>query len=239
MKRILLMVVRHLLLIPVWLPKLLIMAGSDKYTREEKYAFLRVITRSVNRAGRVTIDAHGVENLPKQNGYIMYPNHQGLFDVLAVLEADPTPFAVVMKKEVKDIFFLKQVFQAMGAIPIDREDLRQSMQVILQVAKEVSEGRNFLIFAEGTRSRKGNETNAFKGGSFKSAVRAKAPIVPVALIDSFQPFDVSSIRPVTVHVHFLEPISYEEYCGKKTTEIAEEVRARIDAVIREQTGQKE
>lgn len=235
MKRIALMVIRHLLLIPVWFPKMLIMARSDKYTWKEKYDFLRVITKSVNRAGRVKIDAHGMENLPEQSGYLLYPNHQGLFDVLAVLEADPTPFSVVMKKEVKDIFFLKQVFQMMGAIPIDREDIRQSMQVILQVAKEVESGRNFLIFAEGTRSRKGNETNAFKGGSFKCAMRAKAPIVPVVLVDSYRPFDVNTIRRVTVHVHFLPPMYYDEYKSMKSTEIAEEVRSRIDAVMKQYT----
>ena len=120
-----------------------------------------------------------------------------------------------------------------GAIPIDREDVRQSMQVILQVAKEVSEGRNFIIFAEGTRSRNGNELLPFKGGSFKSAMRAKAPIVPVALIDSYVPFDRNTIRKTTVQVHFLKPICYEEYKNMKSTEIAEEVRSRIEKTIKE------
>ena len=41
----------------------------------------------------------------------------------------------------------------MKAIPLDRNDLRQGLQVIKQVAEEVKEGRNYLIFAEGTRSR--------------------------------------------------------------------------------------
>ena len=107
------------------------------------------------------------------------------------------------------------------------------MQVILQVAKEVSEGRNFIIFAEGTRSRNGNELLPFKGGSFKSAMRAKAPIVPVALIDSYVPFDRNTIRKTTVQVHFLKPICYEEYKNMKSTEIAEEVRSRIEKTIKE------
>ena len=233
MKRIALMVFRLLYLIPYWFPKLVHMSKSDKYTWKEKYDFLRQITVAANRAGRVTIDAHGEENLPEKDGYILYPNHQGMFDALAIMESDPHPFSIVMKKEVKDIFFLKQVFAMVGAIPIDREDVRQSMQVILQVAKEVSEGRNFIIFAEGTRSRNGNELLPFKGGSFKSAMRAKAPIVPVALIDSYVPFDRNTIRKTTVQVHFLKPICYEEYKNMKSTEIAEEVRSRIEKTIKE------
>lgn len=235
MKRIALMVVKLLYIAPFWFAKLLHMSKSDKYTWKEKYDFLRLICVNANRAGRVVIDACGQENLPEKDGYILYPNHQGLFDVLAIMESNPYPFSVVMKKEVKDVFFLKQVFAMLGAIPIDREDIRQSMQVILQVAKEVKDGRNFLIFAEGTRSRNGNELLPFKGGSFKSAVRAKAPIVPVALIDSYKPFDISSIEKTVVQVHYLEPIPYEEYKDLKTTEIAAEVNARIEKVIKEFT----
>ena len=76
-----------------------------------------------------------------------------------------------------------------------------------------------------------NHTLEFKGGTFKSAVKAKCPIVPCALIDSFIPFDEKSIRPVTVHLYYLKPLYYEEYQNKKTTEIAEEVKRRIDEQI--------
>ena len=231
MKRIILMVVRLLYIAPYWFIKLLYMAGSEKYSWKEKYDFLRMITFHANRAGRVTIDTHGIENLPEKDGYIMYPNHQGMFDALAIIEGNPHPFSIVMKKEVKDVFFLKQVFQMVGAIPIDREDICQSMQVILQVAKEVSEGRNFVIFPEGTRSRMGNKVQTFKGGSFKSAMRAKAPIVPATLIDSYVPFDRNTIRKTTVQVHYLKPMYYEEYKDMKSTEIAAEVQHRIEEVI--------
>ena len=73
----------------------------------------------------------------------------------------------------------------------------------------------------------------FKGGSFKSAQKAKCPIVPCALIDSFVPFDQKSIRPVTVKLYYLPPMYYEEYKDMKTTEIAAEVKRRIEAKIAE------
>ncbi len=77
------------------------------------------------------------------------------------------------KKEVGDIPFLKQVFACMKAFIIDREDLKQSMQVIVNVIREVRAGRNYLIFAEGTRSKDGNHPGTFKGGSFKTATKDK------------------------------------------------------------------
>lgn len=232
MKRILIMALRNLHLVPyAWIRLCYRAAHVEKYSEDDMYSFLQWIDLHANRGGNVHIDVHGTENLPEKNGFMFFPNHQGLYDVLAIIEACPRPFSVVAKKEIGNIPFLKQVFACMKAYMIDREDVRQAMQVIINVTKEVKKGRNYLIFAEGTRSKNGNRVGMFKGGSFKSATKAQCPIVPVALVDSFKPFDTNTIRPVTVQVHFLEPLYYEEYKGKKTTEIADEVQKRIQRVI--------
>lgn len=232
MKRILLMVARNIFLVPyAWIRLCYRAAHADKYTEEDLYAFLKWIDLHANRGGNVNIDVHGLENLPKENGFIFFPNHQGLYDVLAIIEACPRPFSVVAKKEIADIPFLKQVFACMKAYMLDREDVRQAMQVIIEVTKQVKKGRNYLIFAEGTRSKKRNQLGTFKGGSFKAASKARCPIVPVALIDSFKPFDTNTIKPVTVQVHFMKPLLYEDYKEMKTTEIAALVEKRIQETI--------
>lgn len=232
MKRILMMVLRNLYIVPYgWIRLCYRAAHVDKYTEEDMYAFLQWVDRRANRGGNVHIDVHGKENIPEKDGFMFFPNHQGLYDVLAIIEACPRPFSVVAKKEIAKIPFLKQVFACVRAYMIDREDVRQAMQVIINVANEVKKGRNYLIFAEGTRSKNGNRVGNFKGGSFKSATKAQCPIVPVALIDSFKPFDTNSTKPVTVQVHFLKPLQYEEYKDMKTTEIAALVQERIQKTI--------
>lgn len=237
MKRIIMMVLRNLLFVPYGWVKLCWYASHvDNYTEEQRYALLKYIDMRANKGGNIIIDAHGVENIPKESGFIFYPNHQGLYDVLAILDACPTPFSVVAKKEVGEIPFLKQVFACMKAFILDREDVRQGLQVILNVVQEVKAGRNYLIFAEGTRSKQGNHPQEFKGGSFKAAMKAKCPIVPVALIDSYKSFDTGSIKPLTVQVHFLPPMNYEEYKGMKSVEIAAEVKNRIECTIKENGG---
>lgn len=194
---------------------------------------MKKIVLGANKGGRVTIISSGQEYLPKKDGFVIYPNHQGLYDVLAFIESIDRPFSVVAKQEVKDIPFLKQVFAIMKAIPLDRQDVKQAMKVIMEVTERVKAGENFLIFAEGTRSRNGNELLNFKGGSFKAAMKAKAPIVPVAIIDSFKPFDRSSIEKVNVQIHYLEPLYYEDYKEMKSTEIAVLVKEKIEAKIKE------
>ena len=237
MKRILLMVFKNIIFVPyAWIKLCWYAAHVDRYTEEERYKLLKYIDRHAIWGGNLSIEAHGTENIPKENGFMLFPNHQGLFDVLAILQACPVPFSVVAKKEVAEVPFLKQVFACMKAFIIDREDIRQSMQVIINVVKEVKAGRNYLIFAEGTRSKQGNKPQEYKGGSFKAATKSKCPIVPVALIDSFKAFDTGSIEKLTVQVHFLPPMYYDEYKDMKTTEIAAEVKRRIEKTIIESTN---
>ena len=232
MKRILIMVLRNIILVPFMWVKLCYHASHvQKYTEEQHYKMLRFITKRANICGNVTIETYGEENIPKQSGFMFFPNHQGMYDVLAIVASCPKPFSVVAKKEVGNVPFLKQVFACMRAFLIDRDDLRQSMQVIMDVTKEVQRGRNYLIFAEGTRSKEGNKVNEFKGGSFKAATKAKCPIIPVALIDAYKPFDTNSTAPVTVQVHFLPAIEYDEYKNMKTPEIAEMVKNQIQDTI--------
>ena len=232
MKRIIMMVLRNLLFVPWgWFMLNRYAKNVDNYTEGERYALLKKIVQRANKGGNITVQSYGVENIPNENGFMFYPNHQGLYDVLAIVDACPTPFSVVAKKELTNVPFLKQVFACMKAFMIDREDVKQSMQVILNVIKEVKQGRNYLIFAEGTRTKDGNHPHEFKGGSFKAATKSKCPIVPVALIDSYKAFDTGSIKKLTVQVHFLEPIYYEEYKDMKTTEIAAEVKKRIEETI--------
>ena len=232
MKRIIMMVLRNILLVPWMWAKLCYHASHvDKYTEEEHYRMLRFITHRANKGGNVTIDAHGLENIPEENGFMFFPNHQGLYDVLALVDVCPKPFSVVAKKEVANVPFLKQVFECMKAYMIDREDVRQSLQVIVNVSNDVKAGKNFLIFPEGTRSKKGNQVQEFKGGSFKAATRAKCPIVPVALVNCFVPFDSKTTEQVDVQVHFLKPLLYDEYKDMKTTEIAAIVKERIQCTI--------
>ena len=231
MGRIVLMVLRLFFRVPYYLFGIWIRGRKKDYDLEDSYAFVKKVTKAANRAGRVKIETYGLDNIPEQNGFIFFPNHQGLFDVLVFLESCPVPFAFVIKKEASKVILLKQVVAALRSIVIDREDIKQSLQVINQMAEEVKQGRNFLVFAEGTRSRQGNQLLPFKGGTFKSAVKAKCPIVPCALIDSYKPFDEKSIAPVTVKLVYLPPVCYEEYAAMKTPEIAELVRGRIQKAI--------
>ena len=233
------MVIRLFIKTPYYFFRIWWCGKSKKISFEEAYQVVKKVTKKANHAGRVTIESYGMENIPQKDGFVFFPNHQGMFDVLVFLDSCPRPFSFIIKKEASNIILLKQVMQALGAYSIDREDVRQSMKIINAVTADVQNGKNFLIFAEGTRSKQGNKLLGFKGGSFKSATKAKCPIVPCALIDSFRPFDENTIQPVTVKVIYMKPMEYEEYKDMKTVEIAAEVKRRIEETISQYENQTE
>ena len=101
MKRIIMMVLRNLLFVPWgWFMLNRYAKNVDNYTEGERYALLKKIVRRANKGGNITVQSYGVENIPNENGFMFYPNHQGLYDVIAIVDACPTPFSVVAKKEV-------------------------------------------------------------------------------------------------------------------------------------------
>lgn len=227
--RIALMVLSLFYAVPYYMLRMRWMANHS--SKESAFAFVKHCAKKANMKGRMSIVVHGIENLPEKDGFVLFPNHQGMYDVMVFLDTCPKAFSFVAKKELKNVLLLKDVMRCLHCLTIDRKDLRQSMQVITEMTTRVRAGENFLIFAEGTRSRMGNRMRDMKPGSFKSAVKAQAPIVPCALIDCFKPFDERSTAGMTVEVYYLKPMYYEEYKDMSTQEIAIEVKRRIEEVL--------
>lgn len=232
MNRISYIVLKNILNVPRWFFRIWRMGREeDKHSDQERYDYLRNVVKKVNCSGHIKIEGFGADNIPDEGGFILFPNHQGLFDMLALIDTCPYPLRVVVKKEVSNVILVKQVVELLRGMFMDRVDIRSSMEIINKMTQDVKDGKNYVIFAEGTRSKEGNKILKFKAGTFKSAMNAQCPIIPVSLIDSYKPFDVSSIKEEKVQVHYLEPIQYHQYVGKKTTELADIVHDKIQEKI--------
>ena len=236
MNRIVTMVLKNLWIVPgAWIKLCNYAKHTDEYPEEEKYRHIQYILKRAVIGGNIDMKVTGLENIPKENGFMLYSNHQGLFDVLAIAATCDNPLGAVLKKELYDIPFLHQIAICTKSFAMDREDVRQSLKVIQAVTQEVQDGRNYLIFPEGTRSKLGNQMLEFHGGSFRCATKSKCPVVPIALIDCFKVLDQKGSKPVSVQIHYLEPIYYEEYKDMKPAELAALVKSRIEAKIKECT----
>ena len=236
MNRIVTMVLKNLWVVPgAWFKLCYNAKNTDKVPEIDRWKHIQYILNRAIIGGNVDLKLTGLENIPENESFMMYANHQGMFDVLAIAATCPTPLGAVLKKELYNIPFLHQIALCTKSFAMDREDVRQSLTVIQNVTEEVKNGRSYLIFPEGTRSKLGNEMLEFHGGSFRCATKSKCPVLPVALIDSFKVLDEKGSKPISMELHYLKPIPYEEYQNMKPAELAALVKERIAEKIQECT----
>ncbi len=237
MNRLAQMVLKNILRLPGVYGKLRHYAKHvEDYPEEERFAYIRYILTLAVKAGRVEIRAFGQEHIPESGGVLFYGNHQGMFDVMAFALTCVRPIGAVFKKELEGYPVVKEVAACTGSFAMDRDNVRQSMTVIRNVTEEVVKGRCYMIYPEGTRSKKGNEMGEFHAGSFRCAVKSGCPVVPVAVVDSFRVLDQKGSAPISMEIHYLPAISSEEYRDMKTGELAELVKSRIAEKLAERTG---
>lgn len=207
---------------------------GENFSEDRRYRMARKCVSIMMRNGRIETESFGQELLPKEGGYVMYSNHQGKFDSLGIISAHPKPCTIVIDARRSKLPITDSFIALVQGSRLDKRDMRQQVETIFKIAEEVKQGRRYIIFPEGGYDHNRNDLQEFMPGSFKCAVRAKAPIVPVAIIDSYKAFGVNSLKKVRTQVHFLAPIFYEEYAGLKTAEIAAMVKSRIAAKIEAQ-----
>lgn len=211
----------------------------EKYSEEKRYALARHVARIVKRTGVILTNATGRENLPQEGGYILYPNHQGKYDVLGIMHTHDRPLSFIIDDKASHGALVSEFTDLVQGGRIRLEDLKQTLQLFRERAARIAAGERCIIFPEGVYGpKKGNTLTDFKPGSFKLAKMAKVPIVPVVLKDSYKAFNSCHFGPVMTYVRYLEPIPYEEYANMRTNEIAEMVRDRISKAMEEMAQKK-
>ena len=206
----------------------------DEYNEEVKYRYVQYIVDVMQKTGHIKTEVFGENNLRKDSGYMMYPNHQGKFDVYGIISVHKQPCTFVMDIKKSNSIFIKQLVDILDAKRLDKKNNRQAMTIINEVAKEVGQGRKCILFPEGIYdNKKKNSLIDFKPGCFKICLKSKVPIVPVVLIDSYKPYNSWKIGEITTQVHYLKPILYDEYKNMNTQQIAELVKRKIADKIQE------
>lgn len=238
-------IVRNIFRIPVLVKTMESMTKSseenpEKYNEENHYRYVKEnVVDVMRRTGNIKTEVFGKENLPKEGGYMMFPNHQGKYDAYGIISVHEKPCTVVIDIEKSNYILIKQIIDTLRGKRLDKKNNRQAMTIINEVAKEVGQGRRYILFPEGWYDKhKKNSLIEFKAGCFKICLKSKVPIIPVALIDMYKVYDSWETGEATPQVHFLEPIFYDEYKEMNTYQIAELVKTRIADKIKEVKGKE-
>ncbi len=166
------------------------------------------------------IEGRNVENIPQENGVILAANHRS--------NRDPVMIGITCKRKLRFMakaeLFKKPLFgwliKHLGAFPISRgtRDVA-SLKTAFQLLKN---GEAMVIFPEGSRIRKGKQQVKAKPGAVLLACHAEVPIVPVCISGKYRWTN-------KITVTYGEPITFEEYYGKKMD--AEKMQILADEVL--------
>ena len=177
---------------------------------------------------RVTGRAH----IPAGRAVVFCSNHESNVDPPVLFQALHRRLHVLFKAELTRLPILGRVMLAGGFVPVERDRREASLASVERAAASIRAGNSFLIFPEGTRSRT-SELLPFKKGGFIMAIKAQAPIVPVAVSGGRDAMRKGSwfVRPVMCRIRLGEPVETAGLTVDDRDEVIEVVRARIEALL--------
>jgi 1-acyl-sn-glycerol-3-phosphate acyltransferase len=188
----------------------------------------------------------GVNNVPRTGPVILASNHLSFADHFFGPLPLRRPIVFLGKREYFTGKGLKGLisrgfFSGLGVIPLDRTGGGASEEALRTGLRVLGEGRLLGIYPEGTRA-PDNRLYRGKTGVARLALESRAPVIPMAMINTFELMPSGQTRPrldIRPGVRFGTPLEFSRYYGKE--EDGAVLRAVTDEImhaIRELSGQE-
>ena len=187
----------------------------EKYPIEKRYRKIRRLIRVVLKVFCVQINVTGYREVKRIKGrFELMPNHRSFMDPLLMIAVSEKPLSFAAKKETEKYPIIGRAIKALQGVFLDREDLRQQLQMVRYIESETinNPNRQWVIFPEGTRQKEGSVFNLldFHPGSFRTPFNEKVPVFPVAIFGSDRVLSKKYMYRVPVQVVFGSPILPDE-----------------------------
>jgi len=178
------------------------------------------------------LSVRGVENLRKHPVAVFASNHTSYMDTPVVFAALPMQFRILAKKELWPIPFIGWYLGRSGQIPIDTANPRATLSSLGVGAKALRSGMPLFVFPEGGRTATG-QLKPFLSGAAYLAIRAQAPLVPIALTGVYDllPIHTRHFYPGHLTLTVGEPIETVGMTVRQTDELTARLRVAIEGLL--------
>lgn len=223
-------------LIILWLPLLALVKLFDRdpvrYRTGRWFRRLGVAMTKVNPAWRLHISGEPVTN--PRRPYVVVSNHQSHADIPLISHL-PWEMKWLAKVELFKLPFVGWMLKLAGDIPVNRQDKRQGVQVLLTAGHYLQQKCSVMFFPEGTRSPDGKVHN-FNEGAFRLAIKEQVPILPLVIEgsrDCLPKHGWKFGRPGDIFLMVLPPVETTGLHAKDTSALCERIRQMMIQQIAE------
>jgi 1-acyl-sn-glycerol-3-phosphate acyltransferase len=178
------------------------------------------------------LEIQGAENFYKQSHAVYAANHTSYMDTPVIFSALPFQFRILARKPLWKIPFIGWHLNRSGQIPIDTSNPTASLSSLGLGVKALKAGTSLFVFPEGGRTLDGNLKEFLPGAAFL-ALRAKVPLVPIALIGVYDllPMHTWQFYPGRLILRVGEPIDTSAYTLHQIEELNAKLRAAIEGLL--------
>jgi 1-acyl-sn-glycerol-3-phosphate acyltransferase len=188
-------------------------------------AWSKIILKTIFSPVTVT----GFEELDTSKPMVYAANHASAIDIPMLYVYLPFQFRIIHKKELLSYPIVGWHLKRSGQICIDQQNPARSIGNIRSAVKSLKAGMPLAIFPEGGRSRDG-VILPFMAGAFFMAIKAQVPVVPVALVGTYEllPMDTYHIKSQPMEVRFGAPIPTEGLTLRDMDALSARVQKKLE-----------
>jgi len=155
-------------------------------------------------------------------------NHTSFMDTPLVFSSLPFQFRILAKQSLWKWPFIGWHLNRSGQIPVDEESGSGSVAGLNRAIRALKSGMPLFIFPEGGRTKDGQMQTFMRGPAY-IAIRARIPLVPMALIGTYEllPIHTHHFRPRPVKLVIGRPIDPSGYTIRQADELTARLRLEI------------
>jgi 1-acyl-sn-glycerol-3-phosphate acyltransferase len=203
-------------------------------TGRTQHRIARIWARACVWISGARLEVRGAENLRKHSVAVYAANHTSYMDTPVIFATLPFQFRILAKKELWTMPFIGWYLARSGQIPVDSVSPGETLKSLGAGVKALRSGMPLFVFPEGSRTPNG-ELRPFLSGAAFLAIRAQAPLVPIALkgIYDLLPMHSKHFYPCEMLLTVGEPIETKGMTVRQTEELNERLRDSIAKMLGE------
>lgn len=199
--------------------------GSGRLQHWYAYVWSWLIVKTTG----APVTVRGMDQIDTGKPHLYAVNHISAMDIPVLYAYLSFQFRIVAKHELFRYPFLGWHLRRSGEIDIDPQNAMSSLRSMNRAVQTLRGGMPIVVFPEGGRSRTG-QVQPFLPGAFYVAIRARADIVPVALVGTYEmlPINTYHLMPRPLEVLVGKPISTADYTPRDMAKLAAVVQSAIE-----------